>query len=159
MTSGVVVRLRETGELKVYVKGSYEKIESISDKVPVGYGTRTNFYAKRGNYTLGLAIKTLPSTLSNDDVVAMSRNSLEDGLTICGLLLFINEMKNDSPDAMQALENGGIRSVICTGDNALTGISIGKQCGIVKTDRVLLGEMIDGRLVWKDSDTELESNV
>jgi cation-transporting ATPase 13A3/4/5 len=159
MTSGVVVRWQETGELKVYVKGSYEKIESISRQVPPDYKARTNFYAKRGNYTLGLATKTLSSSLSNDDIIAMSRNSLEDGLIVCGLLLFINEMKNDSPDAMLALEKGGIRSVICTGDNALTGISIGKQCGIVKTDTVLLGELIGERLVWKDSDTEQETDV
>jgi cation-transporting ATPase 13A3/4/5 len=155
MTSGVVVRRLDTKELEVYIKGSYERVKSISapESVPLDYDAVTAKCAKDGYYTLGIAMKTLPAAMDAQALKDMTRDTLETGLNICGLLLFINEMKPDSPSAFTALERGSIRSVICTGDNALTGISIGVKCGVVKTPNVLLGDVEDQQLVWRDSDS------
>jgi len=161
MTSGVVVRSSQTKQLVVYIKGSYEKIKSISDPayVPRSYDEVTQACAKDGYYTLGIASKSLPQSLTTQQIADMSRDSLEAGLGICGLLLFRNEMKRDSPNAIRELRKGSIRSVICTGDNALTGISIGKQCHIIvggDSGRVLLGELVSGGqgIQWRDPDSD-----
>eukprot|EP00435_Cladocopium_sp_Y103_P043289 s943_g12.t1 len=63
-------------------------------------------------------------------------------------------MKADSPDAIESLKEGSVRSVICTGDNELTGIAIGRLCGVVTTDICLRGTMENGKLVWNDPDNE-----
>jgi len=159
MTSGVVVRVVQTGALEVYIKGSYEKIQSISapESVPSDYDAKTQKCAKDGYYVLGIAHKSLPPSLTTQQLADMTRDSLESGLGICGLLLFRNEMKKDSPKAIRELNKGSIKSVICTGDNALTGISIGKQCGIVEEDfGVLLGDLAPGGggIEWRDPDSD-----
>merc|ERR1719410_625485 len=153
MTSGVIVKTATS--LVVYIKGSYEKIEAISKKeaVPANYGSVTEQCAKDGYYVLGIAYKTLPLS-AEATLTDMGRDEIEEGLSICGLILFRNEMKKDSPQAMRELEEGGIKSVICTGDNALTGVSIGRECGIVKNHDVLLGEIgqQSGMVEWRDPD-------
>jgi len=158
MTSGVVIRTPNKNEVKVFVKGSYERISdiSISDSVPASYNVLTQQYAKGGYYVLGVATKSLPGTVTEQELADMSRNTLEDGLSLCGLLLFRNEMKPDSPDAIIELKKGSIRSVICTGDNVHTGISIGKQCRIVSQHHpCLLGELDkSGNLRWVDPNDE-----
>lgn len=158
MTSGIVVK--SDTEFIVYIKGSYEKIQSISkpEAVPADYGATTEKCAKDGYYVLGIATKTIP--LSEEaKLVDMTRDQIEEGLSVCGLLLFRNEMKKDSPQAILELKEGGIRSVICTGDNALTGISIGRQCHIVTTEKILLGEKTEeGHITWRDPDSE-QTNV
>merc|ERR1719203_2482938 len=154
MTSGVAIRTDT--EIRVFIKGSYEKIQSISapEKVPHNYQSVTEMCAKDGYYVLGIPTKTLSHSEASN-LVDMTRGELESGLGICGLLLFRNEMKKDSPQAISELRQGGIRSVICTGDNALTGISVGKQCGIVLGQDVLLGEIgTTGALEWRDPSTE-----
>mmetsp|Transcript_94359 Transcript_94359/g.197097 ORF Transcript_94359/g.197097 Transcript_94359/m.197097 type:complete len:1298 (-) Transcript_94359:217-4110(-) len=164
MTSGVVVRNSQTKQLVVYVKGSYEKIKSISEstEVPETYDEVTQKCAKDGYYTLGIATKLLDNTLTEQQIADMTRDSLEAGLGVCGLMLFRNEMKRDSPDAIRELKKGSIRSVICTGDNALTGISIGKQCGIASQHgKVLLGEVAKGGegIEWRDPDSESSRSI
>jgi len=167
MTSGVVVRSQSTNELEVYIKGSYEKIQEISAKgtVPPDYHAKTTQCAKRGYYTLAVATKSLPASLTIQALADMTRDSFEEGLSMCGLLLFRNEIKPDSAQAIRFLEKGSVRSVICTGDNGLTGVAIGKKCEIVQSEQVLLGDMEsdpgDGdttrgkQLVWRD----LKSNA
>eukprot|EP00453_Perkinsus_chesapeaki_P003717 CAMPEP_0185917796 /NCGR_PEP_ID=MMETSP0924C-20121207/4981_1 /TAXON_ID=321610 /ORGANISM="Perkinsus chesapeaki, Strain ATCC PRA-65" /LENGTH=45 /DNA_ID= /DNA_START= /DNA_END= /DNA_ORIENTATION= len=44
------------------------------------------------------------SSITDQQVIATSRDELEDGLRMMGLLLFKNEMKHDSPAAIQALK-------------------------------------------------------
>ena len=68
--------------------------------------------------------------------------------------LFRNKMKSDSPVATLQLMAGSVRSVVCTGDNALTGIFMGRMCGIVdKGYDILLGNLSsDGELEWHEPD-------
>jgi len=155
MTSGVVLKASDQPGFLVLIKGSYERIEAISEPgtVPLNYQATTEQKAKDGFYVLGIATKTIPEC-STQELADMTRDEVEAGLGVCGLLLFRNEMKPDSPEAMAKLKEGNIRSVICTGDNALTGISIGHQCGIVNTKQCLLGELEKDTVVWRDPDDE-----
>jgi len=154
MTSGAVVR-DSSQRLEVFIKGSYEKVKSLAlpQTVPPDYDQVTMQCAKQNYYTLGISNKDLGS-MSDDQVRNMPREQLERDVSICGLLLFRNEMKADSPDAIESLKEGSVRSVICTGDNELTGIAIGRLCGVVTTSICLRGTMENGKLVWNDPDNE-----
>lgn len=103
-------------ELMVLVKGSYEKVATISlpESVPTNYRTVTEAYAAESYYVLGIGSRHLAP---DADVADMSRDDLEAGLTMAGLLLFRNEMKPDSPDAIEELRTAGIRCIMCTGTN------------------------------------------
>lgn len=154
MTSGAVVR-DGNQRLEVFIKGSYEKIKSLAlpQTVPPNYDQITMQCAKQNYYTLGISNKDL-GPMSDEQVRNLPRELLERDVSICGLLLFRNEMKADSPDAIESLKEGSVRSVICTGDNELTGIAIGRLCGIVTSSICLRGTMENGKLVWNDPDNE-----
>jgi len=158
MTSGVVVRTQGSSALTVHMKGSYEVVQKrcVAKTVPSNYGAITEGYAKNGYYVLGVASRTLPASVDASNLVNMSRDDLESDLSLTGLLLFKNEMKKDSAQAIGYLRRARIRAVICTGDNALTGISVGRRCGIVSPNaKVLLAEVgKDGRLTWRDAEVE-----
>lgn len=130
MTSGVV--LRRQSVLEAFVKGSPAMIKRRckASSLPADYDSVVMRYAKANFYTIGICHKTIPE-LSDQEVNELPRAELEQDLIFDGLLLFQNEMKVESPEAIQKLKEGAIRSVICTGDSELTGIAIGKQCGIV----------------------------
>lgn len=154
MTSGAVAR-DASGKLEVFIKGSYEKIKSLAQpaSVPADYDQVTMQCAKDNYYTLGISYKELPP-MTDEQVRNTPREQLESFVNICGLLLFRNEMKADSPEAIESLKEGSVRSVICTGDNELTGIAIGRACGIVMSHTCLRGAVVDGRLVWTDPENE-----
>lgn len=159
MTSGTVAR-RADGGLEVFIKGSYEKVRQIAkgSSVPADYDRITAACAKDNFYTLGVSFKELPQTTTDGQLANMTRDQLEADVEVCGLLLFRNEMKADSGEAIARLREGGIRSVMCTGDNELTGIAVARKCGIVFTS-CLKGDMINSRLVWTDPDLDLHKPV
>ncbi|MBQ5986900.1 MAG: heavy metal translocating P-type ATPase [Clostridia bacterium] len=64
-----------------------------------------------------------------------------DGVLI-GMIAVADTMKADSPAAIQALRNMGIRVVMLTGDNERTARAIGKAAGV---DEVIAGVLPDGK--------------
>lgn len=152
-TSGAVVRC-PTGSLTVYMKGSCERIRELlaPGEAPPGYEDAAQRCARENYYTLAVAAKALPASMTPEQLQDVPRDELEAGLRCCGLLLFRNEMKADSPEAMRLLKAGSVRCLMCTGDNALTGVAIGRQCGILDSDRLLLGDVdaASGELFWTD---------
>ena len=80
----------------------------------------------------------------------MGREDCERDLTFLTLLLFRNELKPDSADAIAALKQGAVRPVMVTGDNAQCGFFIAKECGMVSPQAtVMLGDVgASGSVVW-----------
>ena len=53
-----------------------------------------------------------------------------------------NKLKTKSTDVIETLNSCKVRTVMATGDNVLTSISIARQCSIIKTEsEVILGEL------------------
>jgi cation-transporting ATPase 13A3/4/5 len=52
-------------------------------------------------------------------------------MTFLGFILFRNELKPDTAEALRLLREGSIRTVMITGDHPLTGIHIAKQSGML----------------------------
>ena len=61
---------------------------------------------------------------------------------LLGVIAVADVIKEDSPAAIRALQNMGIRVVMLTGDNERTAKAIGKQAGV---DEVIAGVLPDGK--------------
>ncbi|MBQ7052625.1 MAG: heavy metal translocating P-type ATPase [Clostridia bacterium] len=85
------------------------------------------------------------------DVIAKAEQLSEEGKTpllfaagkrLMGIIAVADVIKEDSPAAIRALQNMGIRVVMLTGDNERTARAIGRQAGV---DEVIAGVLPDGK--------------
>ncbi|KAJ2523339.1 hypothetical protein H4217_000131 [Coemansia sp. RSA 1939] len=166
----VAVLDAQTGHVHVFVKGSFERLRRMAhlDSVPADYDAVAARWAKQGCYVLALAHRDLGHIDDLDlEAVAtrMPREELEAGCSLVSLVLFRNELRTDTTAAVAELKHGDTRTVMITGDNALTAVYIARQCGLVDVGaRVLLGDMERSsekgkdiaQLVWRDADTDAE---
>eukprot|EP00644_Phytophthora_capsici_P009380 jgi/Phyca11/563883/estExt2_Genewise1.C_PHYCAscaffold_130310 len=168
MSMSVVVRNRKSGKYYVFCKGSYERMQqlSTSDSVPADYKNVADRLAKDGCYVLGLSYRELPSDWTHEQVVkfANNREAVDESLSLLGLILFRNELKDDTADAIAKLKAGDIRTVMITGDNAMCGCYIARESGMVSSSsRVILGEMVSTtevkKLAWRDVDSAEEYDL
>ncbi|ORX99098.1 hypothetical protein K493DRAFT_365957 [Basidiobolus meristosporus CBS 931.73] len=152
----VAVLDSSTGHVHVFIKGSFEKIKELSSpaSIPHDFNTVTASYAREGCYVLALAHRDL-GPVDINTVKGWSREQMESNADFAGLILFKNKLKEDTTAAIAELKGGDTRTVMITGDNALTGIYIARACGMMPTGtRVLLGDVsADSKLVWMDFDS------
>ncbi|KAJ2378711.1 hypothetical protein IW150_000632 [Coemansia sp. RSA 2607] len=163
----VAVLDENTGHVHVYIKGSFERLKHMAspESVPANYDSMTARWAREGCYVLALAHKDLGPIKDLSSVARMSREQLESGCNLTSLLLFRNKLKEDTTSAIMELKGGDTRTVMITGDTALTGVYIARQCGMVSpTAQVILGDIdrsgIEPRLVWRDTaDDSIVENI
>jgi cation-transporting ATPase 13A3/4/5 len=148
----------------VFLKGSFEKVKLLSakDSIPVNYDLVSSDYAQRGCYVLALAhrdIGEIEKDVTIEQVKNMSRDELETGCNFIGFVLFRNMLKEDTNDAILQLKEGDVRTVMITGDTALTGIYIARQCGMIDPGQdIFLGDLVHNQMVWHNIDTGNEVN-
>lgn len=121
----------------------------------------TNFKALPGNglsaaldgkTLMGGSQKFISSIVPLSEDMRNQANLLsEDGKTplffalngkLLGMIAVADVIKADSPSAIKALQNMGIRVVMLTGDNERTARAIGRQAGV---DEVVAGVLPDGK--------------
>lgn len=122
-----------TGIHDIIVKGSFEAVKLRCVSVPPGFDNIAEEYARTGSYVLAIARRaaTVDEVAAVESKNVVDRDSLENGLELLGLLIYRNELKPDTADALRKLREGMCRSVIITGDNALTGRYIAGEAGMV----------------------------
>lgn len=63
-----------------------------------------------------------------------------------------NKLKAVTQGTIETLNRCKIRTIMATGDNTLTAISVGRECNILdRNQEVFFGDVVDRRLVWKSS--------
>lgn len=144
-TMTVVAENVKTKSFHVFCKGSFEKIAKLCDpkSVPANYHSVARRFAMNGGYVLGLAHRSCSSSFSSAEEV-VSRDDIESAgaFQLIGLLIFRNEPKPDSRDAIIHLREGVVRPVMITGDNAQCGQYIARKCALVDEDTIIvLGEL------------------
>ncbi|TMW55563.1 hypothetical protein Poli38472_010445 [Pythium oligandrum] len=164
MSMSVVVRDHKTNKHYVFCKGSYERMQqlSLTESVPADYQKVADQLAKDGCYVLGISFRELPAEWTDADVQALvaDREAVDQELSLLGLVLFRNELKPDTADAIAQLKAGDTRVVMITGDNAMCGCYIARQSGMIsETSRVILGDVVADELVWRDVDQETQFNL
>ncbi|KAI7872597.1 hypothetical protein BDF14DRAFT_1740042 [Spinellus fusiger] len=167
MTMSVAVLDTHTNKVHVFVKGAYEKIKEVCSpsSLPTDYDAMASHLARQGCYVLALAHREI-----NMDRVGglqafldWDRDQMEETLDFAGLILFKNQLKDDTAENIAELKRGGTRTIMVTGDTALTGVYIARQCGMIAPgSKVLLGDLdtVTQHVVWTDVDEpDLSPNV
>lgn len=141
-----VIAEDQYGQKYVYCKGSFEKIELLCqiNDIPLNYKHIARQYAMDGGYVLGFGYRKLSSfEISTNNFSTISRDDIEikSSFHLLGLMIFRNEPKEDSRDAIKHLREGVVRPVMITGDNTQCGQYIARSCFLVnENSKILLGE-------------------
>ncbi|CAO0803749.1 unnamed protein product [Mucor circinelloides] len=158
-SQSVAVLDPSNSHVHVFLKGSFERVKCLSteNSIPSSYDAISAQYAQEGCYVLALAHRDMGELgvdVTMNQVKIMSRDDLEVGCDFIGFVLFRNMLKDDTTDAIAQLKGGDVRPVMITGDTALTGIFIARQCGIIEPEQtVLLGDLVNDHMVWHNVDT------
>jgi cation-transporting ATPase 13A3/4/5 len=135
-----------TKHVHIFVKGSFEKVKDIasSETLPTNYDEAALELASEGCYVLALAHRDL-GVIDIEEVKQMKREELEAQVDLIGLIVFKNQLKDDTIAAIDELKAGSTRTVMITGDTALTGVYISRACHMSKPDStVYLGDISKG---------------
>ena len=151
MTMSVVITDEQSGESFVFCKGAPERLceRCEQESVPPDYQTVQAAHATAGCYVLAIGVRRLEK-MDRAVIAQMSRREAEVRLQLLGLVLFRNELKEDSRQAILDLKRGDVRCVMITGDNAQCGLHIAKESGMLPPDvSVVLGDVDhQGAVVW-----------
>ena len=85
----------------IFTKGSFERVAGRCrpETLPEEYDSITKELASGGYYVLGIGMRVL-----KESPKVAQRQDMEDDLTFIGLLLFKNELKKDTPAAIEELK-------------------------------------------------------
>ncbi|XP_070801011.1 probable cation-transporting ATPase 13A5 [Pituophis catenifer annectens] len=125
---------------ELYMKGAPETVASFCEEmtVPTVFHAELKHFTAQGFRVIGLAHKKLelPQGVAFSD---LEREELESGLTFLGLLVMENRLKSETQPVLQELSQARIRSVMVTGDNLQTAITVAKSSGMLpSTSQVVL---------------------
>ena len=115
------------------VKGSPEKIRELSvpNSIPQDYDQVLSEYTERGYRVLAIAYRNAPTNLNLQDLLVLPRAEAEKDLIFLGFLVMQNKLKAATVRSIKDLNEADVRTIMATGDNMLTAISVGRKCGIV----------------------------
>jgi cation-transporting ATPase 13A3/4/5 len=75
----------------------------------------------------------------------MEREKLENNLEFLGLIIMENRLKPETCRVISGLKEANIRTIMCTGDNILTALSVARDCDMINEDaRVIIIEANTG---------------
>ena len=142
---------RRDDDVEAYVKGAPEVILELSSHVlrsggaePLRSDEREEMLesvrtmAGQGLRVLGMAYRavTLPADLSSEEV--------EQNLTFVGVAGMMDPPRGEVREAISTTKRAGIRTVMITGDHALTARAIAEQIGLLSSGaRVITGPELD----------------
>ncbi|NXL77436.1 AT133 ATPase, partial [Leptocoma aspasia] len=158
----VIARVLGEKRMDAYMKGAPEVIASLckQETVPVDFEHVLEEYTKQGFRVIALAHRKLESKLTWHKVQTISRDAIESNMDFLGLIIMQNKLKQETPAVLEDLHKANIRTVMVTGDNMLTAISVARDCGmILPQDKVIIAEALppkDGqaaRINWHYADT------
>ncbi|XP_063264045.1 polyamine-transporting ATPase 13A3 isoform X2 [Prinia subflava] len=158
----VIARVLGEKRMDAYMKGAPEVIASLckQETVPVDFERVLEEYTKQGFRVIALAHRKLESKLTWHKVQTISRDAIESNMDFLGLIIMQNKLKQETPAVLEDLHKANIRTVMVTGDNMLTAISVARDCGmILPQDKVIIAEALppkDGqaaRINWHYADT------
>ncbi|XP_053516147.1 polyamine-transporting ATPase 13A2 isoform X9 [Artibeus jamaicensis] len=129
----VVVVWPGAAQPEAYVKGSPELVAGLCspETVPTNFAQVLQSYTMAGYRVVALAGKPLPITPSLEAAQQLTRDAVEQHLSLLGLLVMKNLLKPQTTPVIQALRGTRIRTVMVTGDNLQTAVTVAQSCGMV----------------------------
>jgi len=117
-----------------------KKREEIEDKVEEFAGDALR--------VLGFATRSI----ENRELEGIENSELEQNLTFVGLQGMLDPPREEVSEAINSCRKAGIRTVMVTGDNALTAEAIGRELGFS-------GDVLTGKELDKLSESELRTRI
>ncbi|XP_062959997.1 polyamine-transporting ATPase 13A2 isoform X2 [Cynocephalus volans] len=129
----VVVTWPGATQPEAYVKGSPELVAALCnpDTVPTDFAQMLQSYTAAGYRVVALASKPLLTAPSLEAAQQLTRDTVERELSLQGLLVMRNLLKPQTAPVIQALRRTHIRTVMVTGDNLQTAVTVAQGCGMV----------------------------
>ncbi|XP_033641842.1 probable cation-transporting ATPase 13A3 isoform X2 [Asterias rubens] len=129
----VITRTLGAKNMEVFVKGAPEMIASlcIRETVPLDFLEVLQSFTQQGYRVIALAWRPLDPKLSWHHSQRISRKDVECNLNFLGFLVLQNALKPETTPVIHELIAADIRTVMVTGDNMLTAISVARDCGMV----------------------------
>lgn len=158
----VVARVLGDKKMDAYMKGAPEVVASLckAETVPVDFEKVLEEYTKQGFRVIALAHRKLESKLTWHKVQNINRDAIENNMDFMGLIIMQNKLKQETPAVLEDLHKANIRTVMVTGDNMLTAVSVARDCGmILPQDKVIIAEALppkDGKVAkinWHCADS------
>lgn len=114
----------------VFTKGAPEVMLDICDPttLPANFEELLHNYTHGGYRVIACAYKTVSNKADHRN---FEREAVESDLKFSGFIIFENKLKPSTKGTLQELRTAAIRTVMCTGDNVLTAISVGKECELI----------------------------
>ncbi|KAJ1347059.1 hypothetical protein KIN20_002007 [Parelaphostrongylus tenuis] len=126
---------KDSHSMTLYCKGAPEMVHSLCDPatIPADYFTVVNEYAQHGFRLIAVARRHL--NLNFRKAAKVARASVECDLELLGLIAMENRIKPVTLGVINELNRARIRTIMVTGDNLLTALSVARECGIIKSDK------------------------
>lgn len=146
----VITRKISDKNFNVYCKGSPEMIATLCrpETLPIDFNEKLNYYAQQGYRIIAMAYKPLDRKLTYPKVQRISRDKVESELEFLGFVILENRLKPDSESVIKILNDASIRTIMVTGDNILTAVSVAKDCDMILEDQSII--IVNSR--WKTDD-------
>ncbi|KAF3690832.1 putative cation-transporting ATPase 13A3 [Channa argus] len=157
----VVARLLGEKRMDSYMKGAPEVVASLCKKetVPQNFAEVLEGYTKQGFRVIALAHRRLESKITWHKVQNINRDHIETNMEFLGLIVMQNKLKAETPGVLQDLHRANIRTVMVTGDNMLTAISVARDCGMIPPqDTVIIADALPphngqaAKITWRYAD-------
>ena len=130
--ASVIVRQFGAKSGDIYVKGAPEAMRDICrhESFPSDYEECLSYYTHKGYRVIGCATRHL-NKLSWVKAQKMTRQDVESDLDFVGFIIFENKLKPTTAAVLQELSESNIGSVMITGDNILTAISVARESTLI----------------------------
>lgn len=146
--------IENNNEKYVVCKGAPEVMIDICtvDSIPQDFHDLLYYYTNNGYRVIACATKKVTD-------LSFTREELEQDMEFLGFIVFENKLKDHTRSTIKALEDAHIRTIMCTGDNILTAISVGKESNILdKEETIYVPRFSDNEeveeLLWEDINDE-----
>ncbi|XP_019733551.1 probable cation-transporting ATPase 13A3 isoform X2 [Hippocampus comes] len=164
----VVVRQLGQNHFDAYLKGAPETVSNLCKPhtVPQNFKETLETYTRQGFRVIALAHHRLDSELPWLQVQSLSREQIETNMDLLGLIIMQNKIKEQTAGVLLDLRQANIRTLMVTGDNMLTAISVARDCGMIRGhEKVIIADAVPpndqnpATITWRYSENPvLKSN-
>ncbi|XP_077414643.1 polyamine-transporting ATPase 13A3-like isoform X2 [Vanacampus margaritifer] len=163
----VVVRQLGQKHFDCYLKGAPETVVNLCKPhtVPQSFTETLETYTRQGFRVIALAHHQLDSALSWLKIHSLSREQIETNMNFLGLIIMQNKIKEQTAGVLRDLQQANIRTLMVTGDNMLTAISVARDCGMIGGhEKVIIADAIPptdrnpATITWRYSENSLKTN-
>ncbi|XP_066097799.1 probable cation-transporting ATPase 13A4 isoform X1 [Saccopteryx bilineata] len=118
------------GDWLAFMKGAPEKVASFCrpETVPTSFVSELQSYTTQGFRVIALAYRKLDT---DHHTIALTRDKVESDMAFLGLLVLENRLKEETKPVLEELISARIRTVMVTGDNLQTAITVARKSGMI----------------------------